>query len=90
MSFGWGIEEGIGGRGRDNGIEFDEDLPERELRAFMYRVVESRVRVPASEDMAAGENDCYSGNCTTRRSMIETAPRRRFLWKLVLCSSVLG
>lgn len=54
MSFGWGIEEGIGGRGRDNGIEFDEDLSERELRAVMYRVVESRVRVPASEDMAAG------------------------------------
>lgn len=54
MSFGWGIEEGNRGRGRDNGIEFDEDLSERELRAVMYRVVESRIRVPASEDMAAG------------------------------------
>lgn len=39
---------------KDNGIEFDEDLSERELRAVMYRVVESRVRVPASADMAAG------------------------------------
>lgn len=52
MSFGWGIEEGIGGRERES--ERDEDLPEPELRAVVYRVAEFRVRVPASEDITIG------------------------------------
>ncbi|KAJ8567440.1 hypothetical protein K7X08_019648 [Anisodus acutangulus] len=44
MSFGLGTEEGIG----ESGIEFDEDVLERELRAVVYIVVESRVPVGRS------------------------------------------